>query len=48
MIGRINLPLVNEGDALFHVAIFKRVEGVVAQVEALHADLVDFPDPDFG
>jgi len=48
VIGRINLPLVNEGDALFHVAIFKRVEGVVAQVEALHADLVDFPDPDFG
>ncbi len=47
VIGRINLPLVNEGDALFHIAVFKRVEGVVAQVEALHADLVDFPEPDF-
>jgi predicted deacylase len=47
VIGQINLPLVNEGDALFHVAVFKRVEGVVAQVEALHADLVDTPDPDF-
>ena len=47
VIGRINLPLVNEGDALFHVAVFKRVEEVVAQVEVLHSDLVDSPDPDF-
>jgi predicted deacylase len=43
VIGRINLPLVNEGDALFHVGVFKRLDSVVEQVEALHADVE--PEP---
>ena len=34
VIGRLNLPLVNEGDALIHIARFKRPESVAAQVEA--------------
>lgn len=33
VIGRINLPLVNEGDALFHIARFGRVEKAEATVE---------------
>ena len=33
VIGRSNLPLVNEGDALFHIARFKRLGHVTAQVE---------------
>ncbi|CDZ77508.1 aspartoacylase [Legionella massiliensis] len=28
IIGRTNIPLVNEGDALFHVALFEDLEGV--------------------
>lgn len=33
VIGRINLPLVNEGDALFHVARYGKLNKVSAQVE---------------
>ncbi len=33
VIGRINLPLVNEGDALFHIARFGKVDKAVATVE---------------
>ena len=33
VIGRINLPLVNEGDALFHIARFGKVEKAEATVE---------------
>jgi predicted deacylase len=46
VIGRTNLPLVNEGDALLHVAVFKQVESVMREVEAFHADLdTDAPNP---
>jgi predicted deacylase len=33
VIGRTNLPLANEGDALFHIARYKKLEDVYAQVE---------------
>jgi predicted deacylase len=35
LIGRTHLPLVYEGEALFHVARFQRVAAVAEQVEAL-------------
>jgi hypothetical protein len=35
LIGRTHLPLVYEGEALFHVARFQRVGAVAEQVEAL-------------
>jgi predicted deacylase len=36
VIGRSNLPLANEGDALFHIARYKRIEHIHAQVEEFH------------
>jgi hypothetical protein len=33
VIGRTNLPLANEGDALFHVARYRKLETVTARVE---------------
>lgn len=42
VIGRSELPLANEGDALFHVATFKRPEKVSALVENFQDDL-DMP-----
>jgi predicted deacylase len=39
MIGRTNLPLVHEGDALFHIARFDEPASVVAQLDAFRADL---------
>lgn len=34
LIGRSNLPLINEGDALFHIARFKTSEDAAENVEA--------------
>lgn len=42
VIGRTNLPLVNEGDAIFHLAIVEESRAVADNVAAFHADL----DPD--
>jgi predicted deacylase len=39
VIGRTELPLVNEGDALFHLASFKRARSVAEQIEADREDL---------
>lgn len=39
VIGCTNLPLVNEGDAILHVARFDRPASVVAQIDAFRADL---------
>ncbi|MDH5357341.1 MAG: succinylglutamate desuccinylase/aspartoacylase family protein [Gammaproteobacteria bacterium] len=39
VIGRTNLPLVNEGEALFHIARFHRPDEVADSVEAFHSDL---------
>jgi len=44
VIGRTELPLVNEGDALFHVASFDRPDDAQERVEAFHAEL----DPETG
>lgn len=50
LIGRTHLPLVFEGEALFHIARFHGVASVAEQVEALHQDLDPSPrfngDPD--
>ncbi|MDD3042431.1 MAG: succinylglutamate desuccinylase/aspartoacylase family protein [Methanosarcinaceae archaeon] len=55
IIGRNNLPLVNEGDALFHIACYEEVEVVESQLEELQElelrppDLILRPDkPDSG
>lgn len=38
IIGRADLPLVNEGDALFHIARFEKPADVAAVVEALQGE----------
>jgi len=40
LIGRTNLPLVNEGDALFHIAGFKRDSNVADEVELFHEEVL--------
>lgn len=44
VIGRTNLPLVNEGDAIFHLAACDESQAVEDSVAAFHADL-DSPNP---
>jgi len=47
VIGRTNLPLVNEGDAVLHVAQFDRVGKVAEHVDAFHAEhAVEIVDDD--
>jgi len=49
IIGRSNLPLVNEGDALFHIARFAKPEKVAARVDAftdLHQTDAPLPSPE--
>ena len=41
VIGRTELPLVNEGDAVFNVASFERPKRVASRVEDFHVDLED-------
>jgi predicted deacylase len=41
VIGRTELPLVNEGDALFHIATFRRPEKVAESVGEFHGALAD-------
>ncbi len=43
IIGRTNLPLVNEGDALLHIAGFEDAAEVAAEVASFHGDIFD-PD----
>jgi len=38
IIGRYNLPLVNEGEALFHIARFESVREAESAVEAFRSD----------
>jgi hypothetical protein len=42
VVGRTNLPLVNEGEALFHIARFSRPDEVAGNVEAFNYEM----DPD--
>lgn len=50
VIGRTNLPLVNEGDGLYHIARFEDVHGVEAIVDEFHEEhlpeLQPFPHPE--
>jgi uncharacterized protein len=50
VIGRLNLPLVNEGDAICHIARFHRTDIAAERVENYHEDLSndDFPYTDQG
>ncbi|MFN3714099.1 MAG: succinylglutamate desuccinylase/aspartoacylase family protein [Alcanivoracaceae bacterium] len=41
LVGRDNLPLVNEGEALFHIARFEEVREVAQQVQAFAADILE-------
>ena len=38
VIGRTNLPLINEGDALYHVARFSDIDEVEAKVDEFHEE----------
>jgi predicted deacylase len=45
VIGRTNLPLVNEGDALFHIARFEKLSEVAQKVEAFQEESqVGYPE----
>ncbi|MEZ4219217.1 MAG: succinylglutamate desuccinylase/aspartoacylase family protein [Myxococcota bacterium] len=44
LIGRTNLPLANEGDALFHVASFRRTRTVAEEVETFREEVVADPE----
>jgi uncharacterized protein len=44
IIGRTNLPLVNEGEALFHIAKFKSAETVADKVERFQQNLDPLTD----
>ena len=39
VIGRTNIPLVNEGEALFHIARFHHPDEVAVSVDEFHSDL---------
>ena len=45
LVGRDNLPLVNEGEALFHIARFEEVKEVAQQVQAFAADILEGATP---
>lgn len=47
VVGISSLPLVNEGDALFHIARFAAPERVADAVEALERDTLDTASPEF-
>lgn len=50
VISRTNLPLVNEGDALYHIARFGDIAGIETKVDEFHEEhspeLPPFPDPE--
>lgn len=48
VIGKNNLPLVNEGDALFHIARFRKAEAVAEKIGDFHEDFQpeSFGEPD--
>lgn len=48
VIGRTNLPLVHEGEALFHLARFQKPEAVYARVEAFQEELAPEGEPGLG
>jgi len=50
VIGRTNLPLVNEGDALYHIARFEDIQEIEAKVDDFQEEhlpeLMPFPNPE--
>jgi hypothetical protein len=46
VIGRLNLPLVHEGDALFHIARFEHVVEVAQRVETFQTVHTEIDNPD--
>ncbi len=44
IIGKTNLPLVNEGEALFHVAEVQKPGALEAQLETYHESLAEMPE----
>ena len=50
VIGRTNLPLVNEGDALYHIARFEDIHEIEAKVDNFQEehspDLIPSPNPE--
>ena len=47
IIGKTNIPLVNEGDALFHTARFEDIQEAAASVEAFQTTAENRPNPVF-
>lgn len=47
IIGKTNIPLINEGDALFHVARFEDINEAAAVVEGFQANSEQTPNPAF-
>lgn len=47
VIGKSNIPLVNEGDALFHIARFEAIQEAAASVEAFQNTAAVTPNPTF-
>jgi predicted deacylase len=45
VIARTNLPLVNEGDGLYHLALFGKTRAAAALVETFHAELDPGQEP---
>lgn len=43
LVGRNNLPLVNEGEALYHIARFEEVSEVAESLEVFTSDIEDGP-----
>lgn len=43
IVGRTNLPVVNQGDALFHVALLPKVEAAGTAIDALEEEFVGDP-----
>lgn len=50
VIGRTNLPLVNEGDALYHIARFEDISEIEAKVDEFQEEhsheLIPSPNPE--
>ena len=50
VIGKTNLPLVNEGDALYHIARFEDINEIEARMDEFHEEhspeLINSPNPD--
>jgi uncharacterized protein len=39
VVGRVNIPLANEGEALFHIAHFRRADGLQDRLESFQSEM---------